>query len=54
MPFFFFKLEEIYVIRKSPLGTEEKGLTPRLKTKNELSLENSHLNVSTLESLGVL
>ena len=46
---FFFNLKEIQVIRKSPRSTEEKGLTPGLKTKNELLVENPHLNISTLE-----
>lgn len=50
----FFKLEEIYLIGKSPLSTGEKELTQGLKTKNELSLENPHLNIPTLESPGVL
>lgn len=50
----FFHLEEIHLIGKSPLSTGEKELTRGLKTKNELSLENPHLNISTHELLGVL
>lgn len=42
------------MIGKSPLNTEEKGLTPGLKTKHELSLGNPHLNISTPESPAVL